>query len=119
VSPFPWSQLYLAEMDGKPLRNYYHWLSLTYVVTLMTNPANTIPCGVDHKGMPFGLQVVGRFRGDRAVLGATHAMEQAFEAIPALRRPRPDLERLAKPTPELKSIVTHPPKAGVTLAATA
>ena len=34
VSPFPWSQLYLAEMDGKPLRNYYHWLSLTYVVTL-------------------------------------------------------------------------------------
>ena len=119
VSPFPWSQLYLAEMDGKPLRNYYHWLSLTYVVTLMTNPANTIPCGVDHKGMPFGLQVVGRFRGDRAVLGATHAMEQAFEAIPALSRPRPDLERLAKPTPELKSIVTHPPKAGVTLAATA
>lgn len=117
VSPFPWSQLYLAEMDGKPLRNYYHWLSLTYVVTLMTNPANTIPCGVDHKGMPFGLQVVGRFRGDRAVLGATHAMEQAFAAIPVLCRPRPDVSKLEKPTPELKSIVTHPPKAGVALAA--
>ena len=39
VSPFPWTQLYLAEMDGKPLRNYYHWLSLTYVITLVTNPA--------------------------------------------------------------------------------
>lgn len=118
VSPFPWSQLYLAEMDGKPLRNYYHWLSLTYVITLMTNPANTIPCGVDHKGMPFGLQVVGRFRGDRVVLGATHAMEQAFAAIPALRRPRPDLRKLDKPTPALTSIVTHPPKTGVALAAT-
>ena len=23
-----------AEMDGKPLGNYYHWLSLTYVITL-------------------------------------------------------------------------------------
>jgi len=117
VSPFPWSQLYLAEMDGKPLRNYYHWLSLTYVVTLMTNPANSIPCGVDHQGMPFGLQVVGRFRGDHEVLDATHAMEQAFAGIPALRRPVPDLSKLTKPTPELKSIVTHPPKAGVAMAA--
>ncbi len=117
VSPFPWSQLYLAEMDGKPLRNYYHWLSLTYVITLATNPAISIPCGVDHKGMPFGLQVVGPFRADLAVLSAAHAMEQAFEAIPALRRPRPDLSKLTRPTPELKSIVTHPPKAGTAMAA--
>jgi len=113
VSPFPWSQLYLAEMDGKPLNNYYHWLALTYVITLATNPAIAVPCGVDHKGMPFGLQVVGRFRGDRALLGAAHAMEQAFEGIESLRRPRPDLTRLMQPTPALKSIVTHPPTVAV------
>lgn len=109
VSPFPWTQLYLAEMDGKPLRNYYHWLGLTYVITLVTNPAIALPCGVDHKGMPFGLQVVGRFRGDRELLGAAHALEQAFNAITALRRPIPDLRKLAQPQPALKSIVTHPP----------
>jgi amidase len=109
VSPFPWSQLYLAEMDGKPLNNYYHWLSLTYVVTLVTNPAIALPCGTDHKGMPFGLQAVGRFRGDRELLGISHALEQAFNSIPALKRPQPDLGKLTKPTPELKSIVTHPP----------
>ncbi len=109
VSPFPWSQLYLDHMDGKPLNNYYHWLALTYVVTLVTNPAIALPCGTDHKGMPFGLQAVGRFRGDRALLGASHAMEQAFNSIPALRRPRPDLGKLTEPTPALKSIVTHPP----------
>ncbi|HUP93952.1 MAG TPA: amidase family protein [Burkholderiales bacterium] len=117
VSPFPWSQLYLAEMDGKPLRNYYHWLALTYVITLVTNPAISMPCGVDHNGMPFGLQAVGPFRADRAVLGAAHAMEQAFAAIPSLRRPQPDLTKLTQPTWELKSIVTHPPKAGVEMAA--
>jgi Asp-tRNA(Asn)/Glu-tRNA(Gln) amidotransferase A subunit family amidase len=111
VSPFPWSQLYLAEMDGKPLNNYYHWLALTYVITLATNPAIALPCGTDHKGMPFGLQVVGRFRGDRALLGAAHSMEQAFNAIAALRRPRPDLGKLTQPVPALKSIVTHPPLA--------
>jgi Asp-tRNA(Asn)/Glu-tRNA(Gln) amidotransferase A subunit family amidase len=104
-------------MDGQPLRNYYHWLSLTYVVTLVTNPAISIPCGVDHKNMPFGLQVVGPFRADRALLGAAHALEQAFSAIPAFRRPVPDAGKLTRPTPELKSIVTHPPKPGVAIAA--
>ena len=110
VSPFPWSQLYLEELDGKPLRNYYHWLALTYVTTLVTNPAIAIPCGTDHQGMPFGLQIVGAFRADRKLLGAAHALEQAFAAIPGLQRPVPDLQRLQKPVPELKSIVTHPPQ---------
>jgi Asp-tRNA(Asn)/Glu-tRNA(Gln) amidotransferase A subunit family amidase len=109
VSPFPWTQLYLAEMDGKPLRNYYHWLALTYVITLATNPAISIPCGTDHKGMPFGLQIVGRFRGDGALLGAAHALERAFAAIPALRRPVPDTGHFRKAEPGLKSIVTHAP----------
>ncbi|HJQ57925.1 MAG TPA: amidase family protein [Vineibacter sp.] len=109
VTPFPWTQLYLDKMNGKQLRNYYHWLAPTYYITLVTNPAIAIPCGRDHAGMPFGLQVVGRFRGDRALLGAAHAMEQAFTTIEALRRPKPDLRKLAKPVPALQSIVTHPP----------
>jgi Asp-tRNA(Asn)/Glu-tRNA(Gln) amidotransferase A subunit family amidase len=39
VTPFPWSRLYLAELEGKPLKNYYHWLALTYYISLVTNPA--------------------------------------------------------------------------------
>jgi amidase len=109
VSPFPWKQLYADEIDGQKLGNYYQWLALTYVITLVTNPALSMPCGVDHRGMPFGLQVVGRFRGDRELLAAAHAMEQAFEALPGLQRPRPNLATLSEPVPELKSIVTAPP----------
>ena len=81
-------------MEGKKLRNYYHWLAPTYWITLATNPAVSLPCGVDHKKMPFGLQVIGRFRGDGEVLGAAHAMEQAFNAIPELKRPLPNLRKL-------------------------
>src|SRR5262249_48726631 len=81
----------------------------TYVVTLVTNPAISIPCGIDEHAMPFGLQVTGRFRGDRELLDAAEAMEQAFANIPGLGRPRPDLGKLARPTADLKSIVTHPP----------
>ena len=109
VSPFPWTQLYLAEMNGKPLLNYYHWLALTYVITLTTNPSIALPCGIDHAGMPFGLQVTGRFRGDRALLGAAQALEQAFGAILALRRPLPDTGKIPAAAPALKSIVTHAP----------
>lgn len=109
VSPFPWTQLYLEEVNGEKLNNYYHWLALTWYVTLATNCAISIPCGRDHAGFPFGLQVVGPHRGDRALLGAAHAMEQAFEGNPALARPLPDLAKLSEPTPALTSIVTHPP----------
>jgi Asp-tRNA(Asn)/Glu-tRNA(Gln) amidotransferase A subunit family amidase len=109
VTPFPWTQLYLEELEGVHLRNYYHWLALTYVVTLVTNPAMSLPCGIDEHNMPFGLQITGRFRGDRELLDAGEAMEQAFAHIPGLQRPRPNLDKLTKPSVDLRSIVTHPP----------
>ncbi|MCB1548683.1 MAG: amidase [Hyphomicrobiaceae bacterium] len=110
VTPFPWKQLYLDEMDGKKLRNYYHWLALTYYITLVTNPSISMPCGRDHADMPFGLQVVAPMHADFELLSAAHAMEQAFEADPVLARPKPDLAKLKKAKGDLKSIVTHPPK---------
>ncbi|EKE72925.1 MULTISPECIES: amidase [Oceanibaculum] len=109
VSPFPWTQLYLQELEGQKLRNYYHWLALTYFITLTTNPAISLPCGVDAQGMPFGLQAIGRFRGDLELLNIAQGMEQAFAGIPGLGRPKPDMAKLRDPRPELKSIVTAPP----------
>ncbi len=107
VTPFPWTQLYLAELEGEKLRNYYHWLALTYFITIVTNPAISLPVGTDAHGMPFGLQVTGRFHGDAALLDAAEAMEAAFVHIPGLARPRPDLARLKHATPELLSLATH------------
>jgi Asp-tRNA(Asn)/Glu-tRNA(Gln) amidotransferase A subunit family amidase len=109
VSPFPWTQLYATHINGEAQANYYRWLALTYVVTLTTHPAITLPCGLDHAGMPFGLQVVGGFRTDHRVLGAARAMEQAFSAHAPLRRPRPDLAALRAAEPALRSIVKTPP----------
>ena len=112
LPPFPWTELHAGEVDGQPMRNYYEWLSLTYVVTLATNPALSLPVGRDETGMPFGLQLIGPGRGDAGLLGAARAIEQAFADDPSLCRPRPDLARLAAPSPALKSIVTHPPGEG-------
>jgi Asp-tRNA(Asn)/Glu-tRNA(Gln) amidotransferase A subunit family amidase len=112
VSPFPWTTLYAETIAGKSQANYYQWLALTYVVTLATLPALSLPCGVDDAGMPFGLQVVGRFRGDLELLSAAAAMEQAFAQAADLRRPRPALDRLGPVEPALTSIVTSPPRRG-------
>jgi amidase len=110
VTPFPWTELYAGNIDGQAMRNYYHWLGLTYVVTLATNPALALPCGKDEHGMPFGLQVIGRLHADAQLLAACQALEQVFEASDTLRRPQPDLQTLQTARPELKSIVTHPPE---------
>jgi amidase len=112
VSPFPWTELYAREIDGHVMRNYYQWLALTYVTTLATNPALSLPSGHDESGMPFGLQCVGPLRGDARLLAMAAEIERAFEGDARLRRPRPDLDALRTSRPELRSIVTHPPGQG-------
>ena len=112
VSPFPWTQPHAAHINGVAQENYYRWLSLTYVTTLTTHPSLALPCGTDTAGMPFGLQVVGRFRADRHTLGVGHAMEQAFAGDAKLRRPLPDIGKLRFSEPALDSIVTAPPMYG-------
>ena len=109
VSPFPWTEPHATHVEGRAQANYYRWLSLTYVTTLTTHPSLSLPCGTDAAGLPFGLQIVGRFRADRHTLGVAQAMEQAFAGSPELRRPRPDASRLRPPVPAFDSIVTAPP----------
>ncbi|NML17936.1 amidase [Azohydromonas caseinilytica] len=119
VPPFPWTLPHAATINGQAQENYYRWLSLTYVTTLTTHPSLSLPCGTDRAGLPFGLQIVGRFRADRHTLGVAHAMEQAFNGIEALRRPVPDVRRLRRAEPALDSIVTAPPLHGATSTGTA
>ena len=109
LSPFPWTRPYAETIDGVTMQNYYQWLALTYVVTLGTQPALSLPAGLDEAGMPFGLQVIGPLYGDAKLLAAANALEAAFASSAATARPRPDMAKLRAPRPELKSIVTHPP----------
>jgi amidase len=95
VQPRPWTELAPREIDGKPLATYYSWLALAYGVTLSTHPAIILPCGVDSRGLPFGIQVVGPRGGDAFLLGAAAAIERGLADIPECARPTPDLNGLA------------------------
>lgn len=99
TSPRPWSELYPAEIDGKPTRTYFHWLSLAYYVTLAGHPALSLPVGLDRHGMPFGLQIVGPRGGDALVLAAAAALERALAGDARTCRPIPNLAKLKAAPP--------------------
>jgi amidase len=96
LSPRPWSELYPAEIDGKPTRSYFHWLSLAYAVTLVGHPAISLPVGLDQGGMPFGLQIVGPRGGDAKVLAVAAALERELAGDRRTARPVPDIAALSK-----------------------
>lgn len=73
--PFPWRDWYPATIDGAALSSYFHWLALAYGPTMAGLPSVALPFGRDETGLPFGLQIIGRRRGDHAVLSAARAIE--------------------------------------------
>ena len=99
ISPRPWSELYPAEIDGRVLDSYYHWLALSYAGTLAGHPCLSLPVGLDSLGMPFGLQLIGRRGGDAALMAAAAALEAALAGDARTARPVPDLARLCTAPP--------------------
>jgi len=82
VPPFDVEERYLTEVAGHRFDNYVDWLGMTYAVTLTECPALSMPCGFTRSGLPVGLQLVGRPRGEAALLGAAALLEAALALRP-------------------------------------
>ena len=88
VSPFPHSQLFVDEINGEKMPTYMRWLAVSYAPTVALACAVALPCGVDHLGMPFGIQVIGPNGSDARVLQVSHALEQVLAQNEETVRPR-------------------------------
>jgi amidase len=77
IPPFPAEMQYPTEIDGKPMRHYIDWVWLTYAISVTGSPAISVPCGWTQKGLPIGLQMVGRYLAEDTVLRAAAAYELA------------------------------------------
>jgi aspartyl-tRNA(Asn)/glutamyl-tRNA(Gln) amidotransferase subunit A len=64
-----------STIDGQPIRPL-GWMGFTQPFNLNGAPAASIPCGFDSRGLPVGLQIVGRAYEDAVVLRAARAFEQ-------------------------------------------
>jgi len=77
VAPFDVNVPYPTEIAGTPMATYIDWMRSCWYVTFMSNPAISVPAGFTNTGLPVGVQIVGRSRGEWSVLQLAHAFEQA------------------------------------------
>jgi aspartyl-tRNA(Asn)/glutamyl-tRNA(Gln) amidotransferase subunit A len=83
----PTTAFRLGEKTEDPLAMYLNDI-FTIPANLSGVPAISLPCGLDGKGLPLGLQLMGPALDEATVLRAAHALEQdlALEAVPPVVR---------------------------------
>jgi aspartyl-tRNA(Asn)/glutamyl-tRNA(Gln) amidotransferase subunit A len=67
------ARLYRSRKVGKAMQRSF----LTYAFSLLGLPAISVPAGFTRRGLPVGLQIVGRRRQEAMVLRAAAAFEVA------------------------------------------
>ena len=77
VEPFDVNTPYPTAIAGSKMSTYIDWMRSCWYVTMMSNPAISVPAGFSSAGLPVGLQIVGRHRDEWSVLQLAHAFEQA------------------------------------------
>ena len=78
IPPFPVEQQYVKEIDGKPLETYIDWFSITFILSMSACPVVCLPCGFTDDGLPIGVQLVGKPRGEAQLLAMARQIEQLF-----------------------------------------
>ena len=94
TTPFNHDQWAITEIDGKKMETYMRWLAITYLPTMALACGVVIPCGVDHLGMPFGIQILSAPGNDRLVIETAKALETVLETNESTKRPVVDIDTL-------------------------
>ena len=79
VAPFDVATRWIREVSGVTFDNYVEWLRITSAITLTSCPVVALPCELTAEGLPVGMQLVGRPRGEWQLLSAAAAVEQVFD----------------------------------------
>ncbi|MDE2081616.1 MAG: amidase [Burkholderiales bacterium] len=92
VWPFPIDQTWPRRIGNRAMDTYHRWMEATLYATFAGLPAISVPAGFDAEGrLPMGLQLIGKPRGDAALLALAAGYEALVPALLARRPPeRPD-----------------------------
>jgi amidase len=77
VAPFDVTLDWVHEINGHPLHTYLDWMASAYLISVTGLPALSVPAGFTASGLPVGLQLVGKRRGDWDLLAVARAFESA------------------------------------------
>ncbi len=75
VPPFAVEDRTVTRCDGVEFETYIDWMAIVFPATLTGAPALSLPCGFTDDGLPVGLQMIGRFRGEGPLLSHAAALE--------------------------------------------
>jgi amidase len=75
--PHPQSEEWVQQVGGQTLTGYMDWLRFAFLATVTGLPAISVPVGLGPRGLPVGLQLIGKPRGEAGLLAAARAVEIA------------------------------------------
>jgi amidase len=77
VVPFPIEVDWVRTVEGQEMSHYVEWLRSCSRITVTGHPSISLPGGFTDDGLPVGVQLVGRFRDEHALLRIAAAVEAA------------------------------------------
>jgi amidase len=81
VWPFDIAKRWPTEIAGKAMDTYHRWMEVVILPTLAGLPCISLPVGFNAAGLPMGMQLIGKPRGDLALLQLAHAYEQVAQDV--------------------------------------
>ena len=82
TQPFPAADWYPSSLADAPVSDYLDAMGSSFFVSLLGAPSLALPVAGDRRGMPIGVQIVGRPGDDRGVLALAGAWEKARGPLP-------------------------------------
>jgi amidase len=79
VPPFDATLDWVSEINGVNMPTYIDWMAVCCMISVTGLPAISVPGGFTQNGLPIGVQIVGKPRGDLELLRIAHAFEAATE----------------------------------------
>ena len=91
VSPYPHEKLFVDEINGEKMPTYMRWLALSYASTMAIPCVWALPCGLDHKNMPFGIQLIAPAGRDAQLSEIAKSLEIILMSNKETKRPIPNI----------------------------
>jgi len=79
VPPFDANLDWVSEINGVNMPTYIDWMAVCCMISVTGLPAISVPGGFTRDGLPIGVQIVGKPRGDLELLRIAQAFEAATE----------------------------------------
>lgn len=87
VWPFDIGLRWPQSVAGRDMDTYHRWMEVVIYATFAGLPSISVPAGFGEDGLPMGLALIGKPRGDLALLKLAHAYEMANQDMINRRPP--------------------------------